>query len=202
MMDALIVSNLALWAIVIVLAVVVLALMRQVGALHERIAPAGALMGSEAPKVGEVAPELELLDWNERPFHVGGADPEGRSTLVFFVSPTCPVCKGLIPVVRSLRRAERGSLRVVLASDGPRAEHEVFVRRERLERESYVLSPELGLRYQVAKLPYGVLIGPDGVIRARGLVNSREHLESLLEASERGTASIQEFLHTATASTA
>jgi hypothetical protein len=31
-------------------------------------------------------------------------------------------------------------------------------------------------------------------VRARGLVNTREHLESLLEAREQGVASIQEFL--------
>jgi methylamine dehydrogenase accessory protein MauD len=45
----------------------------------------------------------------------------------------------------------------------------------------------------VAKLPYAVLIDTAGVIRAKGLVNTREHLESLFEASERGVASIQEL---------
>jgi hypothetical protein len=33
------------------------------------------------------------------------------------------------------------------------------------------------------------------VVRSKGLVNSREHLESLLEADERGVASIQDYLH-------
>jgi len=32
------------------------------------------------------------------------------------------------------------------------------------------------------------------VIRARGLVNTREHLESLFEAMERGVGSVQEYL--------
>ena len=44
MIDALIASNLLLWVLVIVLAAVVLALVRQIGVLHERLAPAGALM--------------------------------------------------------------------------------------------------------------------------------------------------------------
>jgi hypothetical protein len=39
-----------------------------------------------------------------------------------------------------------------------------------------------------------VLYDAEGVLRARGLVNSREHLESLFEAEQRGVASIQEFL--------
>jgi len=32
------------------------------------------------------------------------------------------------------------------------------------------------------------------VIRAKGLVNTREHLESLFEAQERGVASLQQYV--------
>jgi hypothetical protein len=42
-MEALIVSNVVLWLLVIALGVVVYALTRQIGVLHERVAPAGAL---------------------------------------------------------------------------------------------------------------------------------------------------------------
>jgi hypothetical protein len=38
------------------------------------------------------------------------------------------------------------------------------------------------------------LIGEDGRIRGKGLVNSREQLESLFAAKETGVASIQEFI--------
>jgi hypothetical protein len=38
------------------------------------------------------------------------------------------------------------------------------------------------------------LLDEQGVIRAQGLVNSREHLESVFEAKERGVASIQQYL--------
>jgi methylamine dehydrogenase accessory protein MauD len=46
----------------------------------------------------------------------------------------------------------------------------------------------------VGKLPYAVLVDADGVVRAKGLVNTREHLESLFEAKERGVGSLQELL--------
>ena len=89
---------------------------------------------------------------------------------------------------------EGRSLRLVLASDGPRAEHEAFVAEHDLASDRYVLSTPLGLAYQVGKLPYAVLIDSEGIVRARGLVNTREHLESLFEARERGVASVQEYL--------
>jgi hypothetical protein len=40
-----------------------------------------------------------------------------------------------------------------------------------------------------------VLLDDEGKVRAKGLVNTREHLESLFEAKERGVASLQEFVH-------
>jgi len=48
--------------LVIVLALIVLALARQVGILHERVAPAGALQPMEGPKVGELTEAMQLKD--------------------------------------------------------------------------------------------------------------------------------------------
>jgi methylamine dehydrogenase accessory protein MauD len=194
MIEALLVSQVLLWIAVVALAALVFALIRQIGVLHERVAPAGALMGAEAPAVGERAPVFELRDFFGRPQRVGGIDADGRRTLLLFVSPTCPVCKELLPTARSLRKSEGERLRLVLASDGPREEHEAFVARHGLSDEAYLLSAELGRAYEIAKLPHAILLDSEGVVAARGLVNSREHLESLIEAHERGVASMQDFL--------
>jgi methylamine dehydrogenase accessory protein MauD len=193
MIEALVVSNVVLWVAVVVLAGVVVALTRQIGVLYERVAPAGALLQGQGPVVGEAAPVVDAEDVNGRAQRVGGPRDDGRSTLLFFLSPTCPVCKTLLPVLRSIVRREGAWLDVVLASDGPRAEHERFVRTERLDAFPYLLSPGLGMAWQVGKLPYAALVDASGVVRAKGLVNSREHVESLFEAMERGVASIQDW---------
>jgi methylamine dehydrogenase accessory protein MauD len=195
MTEALLISNVLLWIAVVVLGGVVLALVRQIGVLHERVFPVGALVAPGGPKVGEAAPVATVTDLAGSPVRVGGADPAGRRTLLFFLSPTCPVCKTLLPVVLDLARSERPPARVVLASDGDEAEHRAFAARADLRDVPYVLSREVGLAYQVAKLPYAVLIGGDGVLQAKGLVNTREHLESLFEAARLGVASMQDYLH-------
>jgi len=194
MIDALIVSNVVLWIAVICLAGVVLALLRQVGILHERISPAGALVGREGPAPGDPAPELDVTDWSGQTLHIGGRNPDARATLLFFVSPTCPVCKNLLPIAHSVCTVEDRAARLVVASDGPRDEHVAFVREHALDAGCYVLSSGLGISYQVGRLPYAVLIDAEGVVRARGLVNTREHMESLFVASEHGVASVQEFI--------
>jgi methylamine dehydrogenase accessory protein MauD len=96
-------------------------------------------------------------------------------------------------VLRSLRAGEAG-LDVILASDGEQAEHLAFYKREKLAPFPYVLSPALGMTFRISKLPYAVLIGPDGKIAAKGLVNTREQIESLLVAHEMGVASLQDFV--------
>jgi methylamine dehydrogenase accessory protein MauD len=120
-----------------------------------------------------------------------------RSTLLFFLAPDCPICKSVLPVLKSVRRDETW-LSVMLASDGGELEqHRTYVTDEGLENIPYLVSEELGRRYGVSKLPYAVLLDEQGNVTAFGIINSREHLESLFEARERGVASIQEYMNQA-----
>lgn len=192
--NGLIVSNLILWVIVIGLGLTVLALARQVGVLYERIAPAGALMISQGPEVGEVAPTFDLQTLDGGMVTIGGVPESNKSTLLFFLSPNCPICNTLIPVLKSIHRVESKWLDIILASDGEPERQRAFVARKELSEFPYVLSTQLGLTYQIAKLPFAVLLDEQGVLRAKGLTNNREHLESLFEAMEQGVASIQEFM--------
>jgi methylamine dehydrogenase accessory protein MauD len=169
----------------------VLALARQVGVLFERVAPVGALMLDHGPKVGGLAPRLMLTTLAGDLVTVG--DAGGRAQMFFFLSPTCPVCKKLLPALRALATAERDHLQIVLASDGDTDEHRAFWQREKLGLP-YVLSEELGITFQIGRLPYAVVVGADGTVRSKGLVNNREQIESLLKADELGVASLQDFL--------
>lgn len=194
MSETLLVSNIVLWCLVIALVVVVIALARQVGLLHERVSPAGALMPTTGPKVGELTAVMDLQGLNGEPVRLGGASPEGRGTLVLWVSPTCPVCKTLVPTARSLAAHER--LRLVYASDGGKPEsHRSFVKTLGMDKHPYVLSQALGVSYAVSKLPFAALIGADGILKSKGLVNTREHLESLVESMETGIQSLQDYVH-------
>ena len=191
-MNGLIVSVVLLWLAVIALALLVWALSRQVGVLFERVAPMGALVTDAGPPVGDASPAFDLTTLQGASLRVGG--PQDRSTLVFFLAPTCPVCKKLLPVLRSVVRDESRRLQLVLASDGAAAEHREFILRESLQDLPYVLSQELGMTYRVNRLPYAVLLDPQGMVSAKGLVNSREQLDSLLNAQDLRVPTIQQFL--------
>ena len=193
-MDYLLVSNIALWLLVGLLVLVNYALLRQVGVLYERIAPAGALAVNQNLRVGQEAPKLTLQTIDSRDVRIGGPSPDGRSQLLFFSSPDCPVCKTLLPALKSAAKAEADWISLVLASDGAEQDHPAHVRREGLGAFPYVVSQTLGMRYGVAKLPYAVLIDERGRIASMGIVNNREHIDSLFEAKDKNVASIQQYL--------
>jgi methylamine dehydrogenase accessory protein MauD len=198
-MDALTTSNIVLWIVVIIQSLLIFALMRQIGVLHERVFPAGALMTTVGPKVSEAAPVHELQSISGATVTVGGKQEQEKSTLLLFVSPTCPICKTLLPIVKSVMSSEKQSTNIILASDAgsssEQQQHEQFVREYNLPSDRYVLSRALGLSFMVEKLPFAALIDKDGILRAKGMVNSREHLESLFEAQAKGVASLQEYLN-------
>ena len=124
-MELLTAAVVVLWILVLVLVVVVFALARQVGVLYERVAPAGALMINQQLKVGDAAPRIGVETLTGKTFEVGDVHSAGQ--LLFFLAPDCPICKSLLPVLKTLQRAESG-VDIVLMSDGETvAEHEAYV---------------------------------------------------------------------------
>lgn len=183
----------AQWMVIIGLGVLLLGVARQVGVLHRRLGPAGALVTNASAKTGDLVEALTVDTIDGFPRAIGGSNSSGKSTLIAFVAPNCPVCSRLIPIYKSLLSAEKNTIELVFASDKAVSGHDAYRKRHGIEDIPYVLSTELGMRFEVAKLPYAVLLDESGVVASQGLVNSREHLESLFEAQRSKITSIQDY---------
>lgn len=176
---------------VLVLSILVAALARQIGILHERSAPLGALVTRNTADITKLPDGVwDTLDGKSISLPISG----NRHTLLMFVSSTCPVCKKLLPIIDDMKRSEGADLDFVFASDGDLGEHLKFHRQYKLESYPYVLSSSLGKMLAVDHLPYMVIAKPNGQIAARGLVNSREQIESLITAAQIGFPTIQAYL--------
>ena len=191
-MSLLIASQVLLWLLVIGLTLVVIALARQIGVLHERIAPVGALTPRGGPEVGDASPRMTVSAMDGGGVAVGERLATGRMQLLLFVSSDCPVCKRLIPLAKSVAKAEH--LDLVFVGDDEAAAQRALIARFGLEAYPFVNGPGLGMAFQVGKLPYAVLLDDAGKIASKGLVNTREHLESLVIAKLTGFGSIQSYL--------
>ena len=192
MLTVLIVSQIFSWIVILGLGVALLALARQVGVLHVRVAPAGALLTGKGPVVGEAAPVLDALTMDGVSIAIGKALAKGRMQLLLFVSPSCPLCKDLIPIAKNFARREK--LDIVFVGDDEVEEQRAMIARLEMQGLPFINGPIVGRTFHVDRLPHAVLIGDDGTVLSKGLVNSREHLESLVTAHEMGVVSVQDYL--------
>lgn len=190
MLTVLIVSQIFSWVVILGLGLALLALARQVGVLHVRVAPAGALVTGKGPMVGEAAPAMEATTLDGAVLVIGKAP--GRKQLLLFVSPHCPLCKDLVPIAKNFARTEK--LDIVFVGDDQESEQRAMIARLQMEGLPFVNSSIVGRAYHVDRLPHAVLIGEDGKLLSKGLVNSREHLESLITAHEMGVVSVQDYI--------
>ena len=192
MLIALVVSQIISWLVIASLAIALIALARQVGVLHMRVAPAGALTTANGPAVGDASPRLDVVAMDGRSIEIGGMLKGRAMRLLMFVSADCPLCKNLIPAAKSFAKAER--IELVFVGDDDPAVQRRMIAQQGLEDYAFVNGPETGLTFHVDKLPHAVLMDAAGKILSRGLVNSREHLESLVVAHEMGLRSVQDYI--------
>ena len=189
MLTVLIVSQILSWVVILGLGLALLALARQVGVLHVRLAPAGALLSGKGPVVGEAAPVLDALTMEGASIAIG---KPGLKQLLLFVSPHCPLCKELIPIAKNFAKTEK--LDIVFVGDDDPDEQRAMIARLEMGSLPFVNSSIVGRSFHVDRLPHAALIGADGILLSKGLVNSREHLESLVTAHEMGVVSVQDYL--------
>lgn len=152
------VAFVAQWVLLIVLCVVVVALARQVGTLHLRLGPRGALeIDSEGPALGEPLPPVEARAAEGAPIVIGGP---GARRLVLFSSPTCTVCREVAPALPAAARP---------ADLLPQIVHD----------------PEVERTFEVPGTPFLLVLDERGIVRAKGTVNTLEQVEGLVDTADR-----------------
>jgi hypothetical protein len=153
------------WLLLLVLALVVVALARQVGTLHLRLGPRGALeIDTEGPALGEAPPPMPGTDAGGSRVLVGGP---GSSRLVLFSSPTCPICEEVAPGI---------GVAATLAGMTPMVLHD----------------REVELAYDVPGTPFLLVMDELGVVRAKGTVNNLEQVEGLVDLALRRIGEVPE----------
>lgn len=179
------VSYVVLWCLVVTLAVVVVALARQLGTLHLRIGPTGALESDdEGPPIGEAPVPIAAVDTEGRPATIGGP---AEAQLLLFVSAGCRMCAEVAPGLKAAARAG-GLMPYLIAENEHGNEH------DRLGLSRYgartVHSTEIFSSYEVPGTPFAVVLDSYGIVRAKGTVNNLEQMEGLVDtAGRRGETS-------------
>jgi len=187
------ISHITLWVVVALLSVLVILLTRQMGLIYRRLGPAPARMENDGPAIGDSLPEIIVQTLDGETKIIGGDNLIAR--LLVFVSVGCPACNLLAPAIRTVAKKERSALETLMISlsTDERAVRD-FVKRNKLLEVPCIISSEIALQYKVHGPPYGVLLDRHGVVKAKGLINNLDHVESLINAAEMGYATSTAYI--------
>jgi methylamine dehydrogenase accessory protein MauD len=172
-----------LMALVLVLCLLVVGTLRALAHVRWRMEQLEAVtpsrIGRSGIKPGTKAPDFSLPSTDSR--NMSLSDFQGKTLFLVFIQPGCGPCKRLVPELHRLH--ERDDMHVVVVFNGPVEVAAVWSRQEGirvpvLAQEKYGLSRQ----FEVFATPFAFVIDEHGIVRSKGIVSQREHVEFVLSA--------------------
>jgi peroxiredoxin len=115
-----------------------------------------------------VGPEIALSDY------------AGRKVFLVFVQTGCGPCGAVVPDLNRLYREGKYDLLVINNAEPDKARNwvnEVGAEFPVLMQEKWLVSK----RYEVLATPFAFVIDENGVVKSKGIVNSKQHIGFVLE---------------------
>lgn len=161
-----------LWMVVFIEALVLALVVKLIGDLWTRLPPVGARGTTDGLRLGVRSPVLTLPPGSP----IGEALPRpGRPALITFMRTTCSACGQLAPNLETVAARESRWLdSVAVYLDLPDGR---FDAEGSLFRIGAVASTS---QFNVSATPYAVAVDSSGIVAGNGVVNTLDHLLSLV----------------------
>lgn len=174
--------------IVIAEALAIVAMARAVGLLQVRLGPEpGALTTAEGLSLYDEAPPITGFDLARRTSRTLPMN-DGRFGIIF-VDAVCGACRDIVRAAGRVDHDRSWKVRIAIVAQGSHEQNEVL---RKLAPDLVFLSDpsgEMQRRYGVQSTPYAFLIHHNRV-QAKGIVNHRDHLESVLQSATTDRATV------------
>jgi methylamine dehydrogenase accessory protein MauD len=168
----------AQWVALVLLALLVVGLMREVGLMQLKIGPPGAMGDAQGAPIGATVERLLVATFDETPVTLPLPD---TANMLVFLAPSCGVCHQLVDPVRIVAKHER-DLAVTVVCGGDEGECRDFLGDM---GKHVVVVPDDGSRIKeslgITSSSFAQVFDRDGVAGPSGVVNNLAHLESLLK---------------------
>jgi methylamine dehydrogenase accessory protein MauD len=189
-------SYIVLWVVVIAQGILTLALARMVGRLSRNTPLTGARVINPGPEINSLMTDLETTDL--RGNSISFRFPRDRGLFLLYVSPHCSTCVSLVPSARRFFKeiSSQTDAIWVMVSGSQEAQLEYAVRND-LTKYPITAEEQLPPGWRVRGAPFGLWIDASGRVSSKGMVNYREHLESLRNAAKMGHASVESYVSAA-----
>jgi len=167
------VSYIILWILVIGLGLLVFLLYRQLGVMYLGSAEG---VSRDGLTKGTPAPDFNLMDQYGNAQRLSSY--RGRPVLLVFGSPSCTPCRTLLPQLEEWA-ADHRDMGVISLNAAPRDETLKYVSDMGATVPVVAHTPDdkIADRYKVRVTPFSFMVDENGVVRAKGLVNTRGGLD-------------------------
>ena len=182
------ISYVVLWLLVLTLGVLVFLLYRQLGIMYLGSAEGVSRDGLAR---GATAPDFQLTDQYGNTQQLSGY--KGKPVVLLFGSPHCNPCRTLLPQLHDWSKAHP-EVAVLWLNATTEEESLKFVSDTGATLPVLPHPPEKNLmdRYRVRVTPFMFLLDEGGVVRAKGLVNTKSGLDLYYRELRGGPAVIEE----------
>ncbi|WP_443478654.1 hypothetical protein ACLIMP_17325 [Novosphingobium aerophilum] len=175
---------------VILLAVAVLAMRRQLRLTRQSLTPVDRISLAGDARERETAPIVSAPAVSGETLTIGGLSRDPRLLLLLFIEADSALCE---TVVRdAVELCADAEVRLLLLGDGQREDYAALIARSGLGADDIILDAAVGEDFHIGPVPSAALIDPNGHLLARGTVQRREQLEALLAAVGQGAAPADE----------
>ncbi len=181
-MTPLIISHLATWVLLILLTLAVLALYRHFGQLYMNTSQNKSAQG---PALGSSVLSLGKKGLDGRDVYL----PDGRPTVMVFADTDCEYCARIRD---ELMHFKAGSVRFVLLCAGRR--NDVVAWARSLTENTEVIwdhRAALTARYEVNGTPFAVVVGSNGRVVGKSIINGRAGLDWAVRIAEDPDSSLE-----------
>lgn len=156
--------------------VLLMVLIRQYGLVVGRLGPAGARMSEEGPEPGEKLDLSALAAVTASPVFERDS---GRPLLLYFLDPGCRTCKEVLSMVPIVARTERWLDQAVISLREP--EGGLLTWKDLIPSTVPVgIGPTVAAGWNIYGGPFALAVDAQRQVRAKGIVNTKEDLDSLI----------------------
>jgi peroxiredoxin len=123
--------------------------------------------------IGSPAPEFSLPDVNGKDVSLKNLTAQAKPILLFFVSPTCNPCAGMLPEIEAWQNELKGKLSFVFISSGNAKENLDKLAGETLKQILLQKDREVALAFGAQWTPTAVLVNANGNVASRAAVGDK-----------------------------
>jgi methylamine dehydrogenase accessory protein MauD len=181
------VSYIILWVLVLGLGLLVLLLYRQLGIMYLGSAEG---VSRDGLAKGTTAPDFSLTDQYGNVQRLSSY--RGRPVLLVFGSPGCTPCRTLLPQLEEWAEDHR-DMGIIWLNAAPRDETLKYASDmgATVPVVAHVPDDKVADRYKVRVTPFSFMIDENGIVRTKGLVNTRGGLDLYYKELKTGKAEEQ-----------